>query len=63
MILISGELEVEYKGESPKVLKPGTYAYGPSKKPHRAKCLDSGPCVLFIALVDPFNADPISEKH
>lgn len=59
MILISGALEVEYEGESAKVLKAGTYAYGPSNKPHRAKCLDNGPCILFIALVDPFNAIPI----
>lgn len=63
MILISGELEVQYEGENSKVLKPGTYAYGPANKPHRAKCLDSGPCVLFIALVDPFNANPIAKKH
>jgi quercetin dioxygenase-like cupin family protein len=63
MILISGELEVAYEGESPKVLKPGTYAYGPSKKPHRAKCLNSGPCILFIALLAPFNADPIVVKN
>jgi anti-sigma factor ChrR (cupin superfamily) len=63
MILISGELKVQYEDESSIVLKPGTYAYGPANKPHRAKCLDGDPCVLFIALVDPFNANPITKKH
>ena len=56
MILMSGELEVEYEGEDPVVVKAGSYLYGPSGKPHRAKCLDNGPCVLFIALVETFDA-------
>ena len=59
MILISGEMEVLYEGEAAQILKAGTYAYGPANKPHRAKCLDNGPCVLFIAMVDPFDAVPI----
>lgn len=61
MVLISGEMEVQYDGEDAQILKAGTYAYGPAKKPHRAKCLNSGPCVLFIAMVDPFNAEPIKK--
>lgn len=62
MILISGEMEVTYEGESTQLLKTGTYAYGPAKKPHSAKCLDKGPCVLFIALVEPFDAHPMASK-
>lgn len=62
MVLISGEMEVQYEGEKPQILKAGTYAYGPANKPHRAKCLNSGQCVLFIALVDPFDAIPIDKK-
>jgi len=62
MILISGDLEVQYQGEKPVILKPGTYAYGPSGKPHKAKCLDNGPCVLFVAMVDPFDAVPVTKK-
>ena len=49
MILVSGEFHIEYTGHSPSVLKPGTYAYGPIKSPHKASCADSGPCILFIA--------------
>lgn len=63
MILISGDLEVQYEGENPVVLKSGSYAYGPGGKPHKAKCLDNGPCVLFIALVDPFDAVPITKQE
>ena len=62
MILISGDLEVQYQGEKPVILKTGTYAYGPSGKPHKAKCLDNGPCVLFVAMVDPFDAVPVTKK-
>ena len=62
MILVSGDLEVQYEGEKPVILKAGTYAYGPSGKPHKAKCLDNGPCVLFVAMVDPFDAVPITKK-
>lgn len=58
MILISGELEVTYKGEKPQTLKAGSYAYGPAKKPHTAKCGDAGPCVLFIAFEEPLDAFP-----
>jgi len=63
MILISGEMEVQYEGESSQLMKTGSYAYGPAKKPHSAKCLDKGPCVLFIALVEPFDAFPITIKN
>lgn len=62
MVLISGELEVQYEGEKPQILKEGTYAYGPANKPHRAKCLNSGQCVLFIAMIDPFDAVPIDKN-
>ena len=58
IILISGNLEVTYKGEKPQTLKAGSYAYGPSKKPHKAKCGDAGPCILFIAFEEPLDAFP-----
>lgn len=61
MILMSGDLEVQYEGEQPVVLKAGSYAYGPAEKPHRAKCLDNGPCILFVAMVEPFDAVPVTK--
>lgn len=62
MVLISGEMEVTYEGEPTQLLQTGSYAYGPAKKPHSAKCLDKGPCVLFIALVEPFDAHEVATK-
>lgn len=62
MILVSGELEVTYEGEEPRLLKKGSYAYGPAKKPHSAKCGDQGPCVLFIAFEEPLDAFAVEKK-
>lgn len=63
MILISGELHVTYKGENTQIMKAGSYAYGPSTKPHIAKCVNSGPCVLFIAFEEPLDAFPLIIKE
>ncbi|MDP9140010.1 MAG: cupin domain-containing protein [Pseudomonadota bacterium] len=58
MVLVSGELTVTYEGQAPKVLKTGSYAYGPAKKPHSAVCANGAPCVLFIAFESPLDAIP-----
>ena len=59
MVLVSGELKLEYSGHRPVVLKTGTYVYGPAKAPHKASCADGGPCVLFIAFESPVDALPV----
>lgn len=56
MILVSGELHVTYEGQKPSVLKAGSYAYGPAKAKHEARCANAGPCVLFIAFESPIDA-------
>ena len=58
MVLISGELHVTYDGNKTAVLKPGSYAYGPAKLPHKGQCTKAGPCVLFIAFESPVDAVP-----
>ena len=58
MVLVSGELHVTYDGHKTAVLKPGTYAYGPAKLPHKAECKKSGPCILFIAFESAVDAVP-----
>ena len=63
MVLISGELHVTYEGEETQVMKVGSYAYGPSTKPHIAKCGDAEPCILFIAFEEPLDAFPFIEKE
>jgi quercetin dioxygenase-like cupin family protein len=61
MILLDGELEVTYAGESKRVMKKGNYAYGPAKKPHTAKCVSKKPCVLFVGFVEPVDAFAVEE--
>ena len=56
MVLVSGELHVTYDGHRTAVLKPGSYAYGPAKLPHKADCKNAGPCILFIAFESPLDA-------
>ena len=58
MVLVQGELRVTYEGQKEAVMKAGTYAYGPAKKPHKAVCASKTPCVLFIAFESPLDAVP-----
>ena len=62
MVLVSGQLEVTYDGQEPVTLKPGMYAYGPAKMPHKALCAAGDPCVLFIAFESPLDAVPMDSK-
>ena len=59
MVLVAGELHVTYDGQKTAVLKPGTYAYGPPKRPHKGFCASTSPCVLFIAFESPLDAVPV----
>jgi quercetin dioxygenase-like cupin family protein len=59
MILVSGELQVAYKGQAPATLKAGSYAYGPAQLPHSASCVSATPCVLFIAFEQPVDLIPV----
>ncbi|MFP5348433.1 MAG: cupin domain-containing protein [Gammaproteobacteria bacterium] len=56
IVSLAGELQVTYDGQKPTTLKPGTYAYGPAKLPHSAKCSKAGECILFIAFETPVDA-------
>jgi quercetin dioxygenase-like cupin family protein len=59
MVLVSGELHVDYDGQDPVVMRPGTYAYGPARLPHVASCRSEEACVLFIAFEEPVDAVPV----
>ena len=56
MVLIAGELHVAFEGQDRAVLTPGTYAYGPARRPHGANCVSTTPCILFIAFEAPVDA-------
>lgn len=61
MVLVAGEMQVTYEGEDTQTLKVGTYAYGPAKKAHTARCVQ-GPCVLFIAFEEPVDAIEVENR-
>lgn len=56
MVLVAGEMQVTYEGQAAIELRPGSYAYGPAKLPHKGSCGAAGPCVLFIAFEAPVDA-------
>ncbi len=56
MVLVSGEMTVQYEGQEPVVMKAGTYAYGPASLRHNASCSSDQDCVLFIAFEEPVDA-------
>lgn len=62
MILVAGRLEVTYEGQKTTVMTPGTYGYGPAKRPHSGYCASSTPCILFIAFESPLDAVPVEAK-
>lgn len=62
MVLVTGKMEVDYDGQAPVILNPGTYAYGPPELPHTATCLSDEPCTLFIAFEEPVDAHA-SHEH
>lgn len=61
MVLVAGELHVQYDGQESVVLKSGTYAYGPAELPHTAICQSKEPCVLFIAFEEPVDAMAVAK--
>lgn len=56
MVLVTGKMRIAYEGQDPVTLNPGTYAYGPVKKPHGGRCVSEEPCTLFIAFEEPVDA-------
>lgn len=61
MVLVAGELKVQYDGQAPVTVKAGTYLYGPAGKPHVATCAKGADCVLFIAFESPLDAIPVAQ--
>jgi quercetin dioxygenase-like cupin family protein len=58
MVLVEGEMEVDYDGQDPVRLTRGDYAYGPAKLAHTTRCVSDEPCILFIAFEEPVDAIP-----
>ena len=58
MTLAAGELEVTYAGQEPFTMRVGSFAYGPAKLPHTARCKSKVACVLSIAFESAVDAEP-----
>lgn len=56
IVLVSGELDVHYRGQPPVTLIVGDYAYGPPNLPHLGRCRSSVACTLLIAFELPVDA-------
>ncbi|WP_017941180.1 MULTISPECIES: cupin domain-containing protein [unclassified Thioalkalivibrio] len=56
MVLVQGEMQVDYDDQEPVVLRPGTYAYGPPRLAHTTHCISDEDCILFIAFEEPVDA-------
>jgi len=63
MILLSGELHVNYEGQETEIVEVGSYAYGPAERPHEAYCAEGDDCILFIAFEVPLDAIPIVKEE
>ncbi len=63
MVLLSGELEVDYDGQDPVMMNEGTYAYGPAGLSHETHCLDEGDCILFIAFEEAVDAISVEDQE
>jgi len=56
MVLVSGEMKIQYKGSSMSTLHAADYAFGPAGLPHKVECVSKTPCTLFIAFEGPVDA-------
>ena len=61
MILVSGQMEVKYQGAAAATLNAGNYAFGPANLPHRATCMGTAQCQLFIAFEGPVDVVAVEE--
>jgi quercetin dioxygenase-like cupin family protein len=60
--LLSGNLELKYKGQESMNLKQGSYTYGPAGHAHEAKCTSQEACVLSIGFEAPVDAKAYTGK-
>jgi len=58
LLLVSGELDLHYRGKPAVAMRAGDYAYGPPGVPHLGHCRSAEPCTLFIAFERPVDAFP-----
>lgn len=56
MVLVTGNMRVQYDGQKPVQVDTGDYMYGPPGVAHWGACTSDVDCVLFIAFTEPVDA-------
>lgn len=54
-MMVSGSLEIQMKDDKPLVARRGDFAYLPSRHVHRATCVGTAPCLVFLSADGPFD--------
>jgi quercetin dioxygenase-like cupin family protein len=54
-MMVSGLLQIQMKDDKPLVVRRGDFAYLPSRHVHRATCLGTAPCLVFLSADAPFD--------
>lgn len=62
LVVVSGTLVVEVKGQAAKELGPGSYADDPGHIAHRTNCKVGADCVFFVHQHGKFDLIPVEEK-
>jgi quercetin dioxygenase-like cupin family protein len=60
-MMVSGSLQIQMKGDKPVIARRGDFAYLPSRHVHRATCLGSVPCLVFLSADAPFDIHWVDE--
>ena len=61
-MMVGGSLRLQMKGSPPLVVGRGDFAYLPSRHVHRATCLGSQPCLVFLSADAPFDIHYVDES-
>ena len=62
LVVVSGTLTIEVKGQPVKELGPGSFADDPGKTVHRTQCKAGQDCVFFVHQHGKFDLIPEAEK-
>jgi len=62
LVMVSGTLVIEVKGQPAKELGPGAFADDPGKVVHRTSCKAGADCIFFVHQHGKFDLIPVEEK-
>jgi quercetin dioxygenase-like cupin family protein len=63
VVVISGTIIVQYAGDQPKVLGPGSYSEIPANTEHAVQCGKESDCIFLLSSSGPFAIVPSGEHQ